>query len=125
MKRKRIYSGVVFVLVAYLLAIVLYLFGMLCPRAALPLTQRGAERIGGEILRTSYPHLFDEMRVGKRKQKMDIKAVDVGDAWEVYIHSDSHVVEIPDGRFILPGYYTRYVILDKATGNVVRFGEYN
>ncbi|MBQ4160474.1 MAG: hypothetical protein IJD83_06035 [Clostridia bacterium] len=122
-KRKKIYSIIVLLLVVYLLFAAWHVFKPL-PQTELPLTKEVAEKIGGKILVKSFPHLFRQESNGV-KLDMTVLAVDEGDVWEVMIYREPVFVETKDGKKIWPSYLSNYVVLDKATGDVVRFGFYD
>lgn len=91
------------------------------PAPELPLTQETAEKIGGKILRNSFPILFKQEFEGQ-KLDMEIKVEDSGDAWEVFNYHKPQFIETKDGRKIRPGYATVSVVLEKATGHVIFVG---
>ena len=120
MKHKYVYPILVLLLIAYLLFASWQLYTMQ-QEPTLPLSQKEAEQIGGKLLWNSYPDLFFQWSEGHRLE-MEIMAVDEGDTWDVFIYHEPHLIETRDGRTILPYYASNFVVLDKATGNVVRFG---
>ena len=124
MKREIVYSTVVLMLIVYLFSTCLYMFDDLCPRAELPLTQAEAQRIGGKMLRISYPHIFRK-KVGGHKLDMTLQADDQTDVWEVYYYHKPHMVRTKEGREYWSYYRPVYVNLDKATGKVVQIGHYS
>ena len=91
------------------------------PPLKLPLTQEAAQQTGEKLLRNSFPILFTQ-EVEGHKLDMTTKVVDLGDSWEVFNYHESQFIETKDGRKIWPGYATVFVVLEKATGNVIDVG---
>lgn len=122
MKNKYVYFSIVVVLSAYLLFSVWQLLHIETP-PKLPLTQEAAEMIGEKILYDSFPDLFHQETEDYRLDTTTT-TIDKGDTWEVVIYHKPHFVKTKDGSKIRPLYASNFVVLDKATGDVVRFGFY-
>lgn len=121
-KNKYIYFSILLVCIVYLLFATWLVFKPQ-PHPELPLTKESAEDIGEKILRKSFPDLFHQETEGC-KLDMTVLAIDEGDVWEVMIYREPGFVKTKDGRKVWAQYTSSYVTLDKATGDVVRFGYY-
>ena len=122
MVNKYVYSGLVLVLIVYLFFAAWQLHQVEAP-PELPLTQTAAEDMGEELIRVSFPHMFHQETEGCT---LDTKTttIDKGDAWEVIVSHEPHIIKMRMGKKIRAKYTSNYVVLDKATGDVVRFGFY-
>ena len=122
MDNKYVYSAIVLILVVYLL-FATWQLSQVEPPLELPLTQEVAEDIGEKLLYTSFPDLFHQET---EEYRLDTKTttVDKGDSWEVVIYHEPHLIKLKGGRKLKPLYASNYVVLDKETGDVIRFGFY-